>query len=92
MRITLPLLPIFLAVAFLLILAACGEPANMTDRHGNRPPQYLKGESQYDYPITYFKDDRTGICFAERRVMDYHGYSFTEVPCEKVDIYFNRPK
>jgi hypothetical protein len=60
---------------------------------GGNPNDYIKGESHYKGPISYFKDVRTGICFAERTPNGgSDSYSFTEVSCEKVDAYYNRPK
>lgn len=29
-------------------------------------PKYIEGETKYESEITYIKDDRTGLCFAER--------------------------
>jgi hypothetical protein len=47
-------------------------------------PDYIQGKSndwQTD-PIVYFKDKRTGLCFAERGATS--NYSFTCVPCDSL--------
>lgn len=56
----------------------------------HEPLPYITGDTVWPRsPIRYFKDERSGICFAERGVEKGVGnlYSFTEVPCEKITFY-----
>jgi hypothetical protein len=42
-------------------------------------------KKQYTADITYIRDGRTGLCFAERGMSN--SYSFTCVPCDSVKKY-----
>jgi len=59
-----------------LILTSCYEQ-----------PKYIEGNSQTGIDgksdIRYFKDKRTGLCFAERGTAN--SYAFTCVPCDSVE-------
>jgi len=52
----------------------------------SKQPEYIEGFSQTGTSganeIRYFKDKRTGLCFAERGTLD--SYAFTCVPCDSV--------
>lgn len=56
----------------ILVISLCG---------CEEQPSYIKGKSQKsdNDGINYFKDERTGLCFAERGYVDT--YTFTCVPC-----------
>jgi len=64
-----------LTIFTFLILTSCSEQ-----------PGYIEGISQTGAhgksDIRYFKDKRTGLCFAERGALDT--YAFTCVPCDSV--------
>jgi len=58
-------------------------------------PEYIEGGSSMQsldetaVKLKYFKDSRTGLCFAERGVMD--SYTMTCVPCsEEVENLIGR--
>lgn len=57
-----------------IIMAGCGEAVHNREHI----PDSVTSED-----INYFRDERTKLCFAERA--GYKMYSFTEVPCEKVE-------
>lgn len=86
MKLTLPILPLLL-VAFALVVSSCGDATPSTPQSNER--KYLFGDVSYpSYGIRYFKDERTGICFAERMFSSSDTYSFTTVPCSNVDAYY----
>lgn len=64
-----------LTILILFTLVSCSEQ-----------PKYIQGKSQTgsngNNDIRYFKDKRTGLCFAERGNVDT--YAFTCVPCDSV--------
>lgn len=77
---------IFLVLVLAFLLSACGEIAPTPPSNERR---YLFGDVQYpSYPVRYFKDERTGLCFAERMFGTSDSYSFTNVPCPNVDAYY----
>ncbi len=74
---------VIVSLVSIFLITACGDINT-----GNTG--YVKGVTRYDAPINYFKDERTGICFAERVPIAGDSYSFTEVPCEKVDALYKK--
>lgn len=63
----------------------CGEAAPSAPK-----PTYYKGDvSHPSVDIKYFKDTRTGVCFAERQPNgSSDSYAFTTVPCNAVEAYY----
>ncbi len=58
----------------------------------NQQPNYINGTSNNGdaSDISYFKDERTGLCFAERGYIDT--YTMTCVPCDSVEKLINKKK
>ncbi len=67
-----------LSVCASIFLSSCEDGAQ---------PSYIEGNSKYipkiSKDITYFKDKRTGLCYAERG--QYYAYTMTCVPCDSVE-------
>jgi hypothetical protein len=64
----------YLLIVFFILTISC-----------NDKPTYLESvnvEALQQYKIRYFKDIRTGLCFAERGFNEAN--SFTCVPCDSV--------
>lgn len=41
-------------------------------------------DSESSNLITYWKDERTGICYASMSYPGFQNYSFTYVPCDSI--------
>jgi len=68
-----------LSVCASIFLTSCDDSAQ---------PSYIEGKSNFistnhTIEITYFKDKRTGLCYAERG--QYYAYTMTCVPCDSVE-------
>ena len=58
-------------------------------------PIKFKNVKDFNNNITYFKDDKTGLCFAiiginVKNRTDAIGLGFTCVPCEKAEKYLDK--
>lgn len=60
-------------IVLILLITSCDKPSYLESKYR---------DSLNDFEIRYFKDTRTGVCFAERG--SENGNSFTCVPCDSV--------